>query len=295
MDRMKKDRFFSSSLSCPSCRRFADHAHPVFSYGKEAVNVSKVTVWVISLFCIKTVCVLAEKSPAQTQFLYVRHGEVPGNDASDPSTYSYTGSGTDASLTKKGVDQASQCAVTISHLQEQRRIGKVVAIYASDLKRARETAKPIAQELGLDVHLRHNLREISWGCVDGQLVQKITREWEEVEERVRESYPDRKVRWNYLPVFESAETYNALLNRTLEELKTIAEAHEAGTILIIGHGRVLKTLIAEAKDTEENIPYPANCGIAEFTYSSEDGLQFIKVFEKDSTFDNSPLLNAPVH
>ncbi len=158
-------------------------------------------------------------------------------------------------------------------------IGKVTAIYASDLKRAMETAKPIAEELGLDIQLRHDLREISWGCADGQLVQKMTEEWEPIEDQVKQLYPERKMRWDHVPVFQGAETYNALLNRSVKELKAIGEAHQGQTVLIIGHGRVLKTLIADARNSDKNIPYPANCGIAEFTYSSDEGLRFVKVFE----------------
>ena len=220
----------------------------------------------------------AELTVPTTRFLYVRHGEVPGN-APNPATYIYTGSGTDDSLTEKGRGQAEKCARTIADLQKSGLLGQITAIYASDLKRAKETAEPIAKALGIDVQLRHNLREISWGCADGQLVQKMTEEWGGLEQRVKEQYPERKIRWEHLPVFEGAETYNALLNRTLIELREIANTHPGETVLIIGHGRVLKTLIAEARNSEEKMPYPANCGIAEFTYSPTEGLCFIKVLD----------------
>jgi len=221
----------------------------------------------------------AEENFSKTRFLYVRHGEAPGNDP-NPATYIYTGSGTDDSLTEKGRIQAEECARAISDLQKRGVFGKVTAIYASDLKRAVETAGPIAKVLGLDIQLRHNLREISWGCADGQLVQKMTEEWGDLEQRMKQQYLERKTRWDYLPVFEGAETYNALLNRTLLELKKIADMHKGETILIIGHGRVLKTLIADIRDSEEKIPYPANCGIVEFTYSPNEGLCFIKILDQ---------------
>ena len=239
----------------------------------------KFILYAVFILSIGVTPIFAQENFAKTRILYIRHGEVPGNDP-HPSTYIYTGSGTDDSLTEKGKAQAENCAKTIAGLQKNGVLGEVAAIYSSDLKRAVETAVPIAKELGLDLQLRKNLREIHWGCADGQLVQKMTKEWSAAEQRVKELYPIRQIRWDYLPVFEGAETYNALLNRTLDELKTVAEAHQGETVLVIGHGRVLKTLIAEARDSEEKIPYPANCGIAEFTYSPAEGLCFIKVFEE---------------
>lgn len=205
--------------------------------------------------------------------LYIRHGEVPGNNANDPLTYIYTGSGTDESLTELGQKQAIQCAETLSQMPIP-----ITALYSSPLKRAQETASPIANKLNLEIELRDNLREIYWGSADGQLVQEMTEKWGDLENQIKNQFPDRKTRWDHLPVFDGAETYNALLKRTLDEFQDIYQDHVNDTVIIVGHGRVLKTLIAEAKDSESNIPYPPNGGMAEFTYSLEEGLQLIKVY-----------------
>lgn len=242
------------------------------------MSLVKIYLYTI-LFVIGMGSAFAEENSSKTRFLYIRHGEVPGNDP-NPATYIYTGSGTDDSLTEKGKTQAEKCAQTIADLQKSGKFGTITAIYASDLKRAIETAKPIAEKLGFDIHVRHDLREINWGYADGQLVEKMTEEWDAAEQQIKQLYPERKMRWDHLPVFPDAETYNALLSRSTKELKTIGDAHKGETVLIIGHGRVLKTLIAYARDSEEKIPYPPNCGIAEFTYSSEEGLSFIKVLEE---------------
>ncbi len=222
----------------------------------------------------------AEEAVPTTRILYVRHGEVPGNNP-DPRTYIYTGSGTDDSLTELGRIQAKECAQFLSYLQQNGHCGTITALYASDLTRAVETAEPISQALGLSIHLRQPLREINWGCADGQLVQTMSEEYDSIVDQIEQQYPERKTRWDYLPVFEGAETYNALLNRTLTELKRIAELHPGETVVIVGHGRVLKTLIADLRDSEEKIPYPANCGIAEFTYSPNNGLRFIQILKRE--------------
>ncbi len=235
----------------------------------------KFFVCAIALF--SAVFAFTEESSLKTRLFYIRHGEVPGN-IPGPFTYIYTGCHTDESLTEKGKGQAEKCAKTISDLQTREILGEIGGIYASDLTRAIETAEPIAKELGLVVELRQNLREIYWGCAEGQLVQKMTDEWKAVESQVKQQYPERRMRWDHLPVFLNAETYNALLERSVKELEAIARQHEGKSVLIIGHGRVLKTLIADAMDSEDNIPYPKNCGIAEFTYSADEGLRFVKVF-----------------
>src|SRR5579862_8609350 len=226
------------------------------------------------IFCMATIFSQINAS-GEPRLLYIRHGEVPGNDPQ--GYYIYTGSGTDGSLTEKGRMQAEACAKKIADLQKSGLFGNIAAMYASDLKRAKETAQPIAKELGMEIQVRPNLREINWGSADGQLVKEMTEKYATIEQQVKQDHPERKTRWDYFPVFEGAETFNALLKRTQTELKQIAQLHQGETVLIIGHGRALKTLIAEAKDSEEKIPYPANCGIAEFTYSPDKGLSFIDV------------------
>jgi len=239
----------------------------------------KAVLYLITLFCIGVSPIFSGEESFKTRLLYIRHGEVPGNDP-NPATYIYTGSGTDTSLTEKGRIQADACAKRICNLQDCGVVERIVAIYASDLKRAKETAQPIAKKLGLDIQLQPALREIHWGAADGELVQTMTEQWGAIEQEIKERYPERKARWDYLPVFKDAETYNALLSRSQTALKNIAESHKGETVLIIGHGRVLKTLIAEARNSEEKIPYPTNCGIAEFTYSPDKGLNFVKILEE---------------
>lgn len=240
-----------------------------------------ILAWIV-LFCAGVCQSIAGENCPKTRFFYIRHGEVSGNDT-NPATYIYTGSRTDDSLTEKGKIQAQNCAKRISNLQKSGAFGKITALYASDLKRALETAEPIAKALDLSIQLRYNLREIDWGCADGQLVEKMAEEYATIEQEIKNRYSERKMRWDYLPVFAGAETYNALLKRTLEEFKFITGLHEGETVFIVGHGRVIKTLLADIRDSEEKIPYPANCGIVEFTYSLDEGLRFVQILETNHT------------
>src|SRR5579883_2245419 len=157
------------------------------------MHLKKWFIFGIVLFCAGVFQVSADENFLKTRFLYIRHGEVPGNNP-NPASYTYTGSGTDDSLTEKGKAQAEECAKRISFLQKSGAFGRITAIYASDLKRAVETADPIAKMLGLNIQLRHNLREIYWGCADGQLVEKMTEQYDAIEEQIKQQYPERKVR-----------------------------------------------------------------------------------------------------
>ena len=109
----------------------------------------------------------------------------------------------------------------------------------------------------MDVVLRPSLREINWGCADGQLVQKMAEEWGAEEHKVKQLYPERKVRWDYLPVFEGAETFNALLNRNLEELKTIAAAHEGETVLTCRAWTCIEDPYCRSKRFRKEYPLPS--------------------------------------
>ena len=85
----------------------------------------------------------------------VRHGE---------STWNVTGlaqgHNDEAELTERGLDQAAEAAGQFH--------GRTVrAIYASDLRRARQTAAAFAAVLGLPVHTDTRLRERSLGVLEG--------------------------------------------------------------------------------------------------------------------------------
>lgn len=206
-----------------------------------------------------------------TQILYIRHGEVPGNDPLNKETYAYTGSRTDDSLTPKGRVQAQECADKIASLIKNGVLRPPSVLYASPLKRSLETGEAIAAKIGLKVEPRPDLREIDWGDADGKPVQ------DHPLPDCKLLYPDRKTRWEHLPGFKDAESYFNLLQRTIEELTFLAKKHPEETLIVVGHGRVLKTLIADRLNSEDNIPYPSNCGIAEFSYSAEEGLKYVKI------------------
>ena len=85
----------------------------------------------------------------------VRHGESTWNSAGLAQ-----GHNDEAELTERGLRQAAQAAAQFGYRP-------VRAIYASDLRRAQQTAAAFAAVLGLPVHPDARLRERSLGVLEG--------------------------------------------------------------------------------------------------------------------------------
>lgn len=108
------------------------------------------------------------------------------------------------------------------------------------------------------------------------LVELQSQKWGLEEKEVSKKYPNRKERWDHLPVIPNAEKYNQLLKRILQEIDLIAKENPGKVVLVVAHGRVLKTVIADTKNSEDKIPYPLNCGTAVFRYT-QGKLEFVEV------------------
>lgn len=93
--------------------------------------------------------------PIRPELWLVRHAESTWNVAG-----LCQGQGDEAELTGRGLRQAADAAARFCYRQ-------VRAIYASDLRRARQTAAAFAAVLGLPVHLDTRLRERRLGVVEG--------------------------------------------------------------------------------------------------------------------------------
>ena len=77
------------------------------------------------------------------------------------------GSWTDWELTDKGKEDAKKIAL---HLKEEIQ-GKKFTLFLSDLIRAKQTAEPIAEVLGINAILKKELRERNLGKCCGKSVK----------------------------------------------------------------------------------------------------------------------------
>lgn len=158
-----------------------------------------------------------------TTLYLARHGESDWN-----ATLRWQGHA-DRPLTELGRRQAAELA---EHLADV----PLEAVYSSDLRRARDTAEPVARLKGLEVHVLRALREIDVGSWSG-----LSRA--EAEAR----YPEAYARWTRGEHgWDDGETYEQMAERVVGAAHRIAEAHPEDTVLVVAHGGPIRALHAVA-------------------------------------------------
>jgi phosphoserine phosphatase len=158
-----------------------------------------------------------------TTILLARHGESDWNRTKRWQGFA------DRPLTELGRQQAEALAERLERTE-------LDAIYASDLRRARETAEVVARTRGLTVRTTPDLREVDVGSWSG-----LTRA--EAEER----FPDGYARWlNGGEGWEDGETYLQMSDRVIRAIHRIAGAHDGGRVLVIAHGGSIRAVHAAA-------------------------------------------------
>ncbi|HEY3598357.1 MAG TPA: histidine phosphatase family protein [Paraburkholderia sp.] len=158
-----------------------------------------------------------------TQILFVRHGETDWNRIKRIQGH------IDIPLAVTGIEQAQRLAERFA--REAKEGARVDAIYSSDLQRARQTAQPLADALGLPVALSQGLRERSYGAFQGHDSDEIAAR-----------FPDEYAQWQTRdPGFAppEGESQRAFYHRVLHALEPIVAAHPDGRIVCVAHGGVL--------------------------------------------------------
>lgn len=110
-------------------------------------------------------------------------------------------------------------------------------IYASDLRRARESAELIASQFGLRVHLRPGLREIGFGAWEGL-------SWMQIEER----FPADAQAWMQCypqGAIQGGEPYDTFRMRVREEMKFLLAEAEVQSLVAVTHGGFIRTALME--------------------------------------------------
>ena len=158
-----------------------------------------------------------------TLVILARHGESDWNVAGR-----FQGQA-DRPLTARGRRQAEELAARLEQTP-------LDAIYASDLRRALDTAQAVARKHGLEVEAVRELCEIDVGSWSG-----LTRD--EAARRFPEAY-ERWLGWG--AGWDDGETYEQLAERAAGAVRRLAARHPGGRILVVSHGGVLRVLHAAA-------------------------------------------------
>ena len=186
-----------------------------------------------------------------TTVYLVRHGATEWN-------HTRRAQGTaDIELNDAGRAQAEEAADRLAQ-------AAIEAVYSSDLKRALDTARPIAQRHGLDVVTDPRFQEIDQGEWTGLHVDEIARRWP-TEWGPARHYSKRP----------GGETPADVRKRALAGLKDAVQRHPSGGLVVVSHGGTIRTLSAEALGYDERrsarIRGLGNGGILQLEAKIQDG------------------------
>lgn len=168
-----------------------------------------------------------------TRIIAIRHGETAWNV--DTRIQGQL----DIPLNDMGRWQAKRLGRAVAH-------EGIVAIYASDLLRAYETARAVADSTGVDIGTETGLRERHFGEFEGFT-------WKEIEER----WPAESERWrkrdlNFAP--RGGESLPVFYERCIGTASRLAVAHAGQTIAIVAHGGVMDCLYRAASRIDLQAP-----------------------------------------
>lgn len=189
-----------------------------------------------------------------TKLIIVRHGYSTSNEDG-----TITGQ-IDVPLSAVGIEQAELASDYILNNYE------VDAVYSSDLTRATDTVKKIAETLNLPLITDKRLREVFCGKWEGVKV-----------ERVQEEYKEAYAAWkngSETARIPGGETMLEVKTRAMSAIFDIVRDNRDKTVVVATHGGVIKTVRSgalgipyrELKDT----PWATNASVTELNFDGEN-------------------------
>jgi alpha-ribazole phosphatase len=166
-----------------------------------------------------------------TKLFLARHGQTLWNHVAR-----YQGH-TDTPLNDTGATQAKLLSLRLAAEPLQ-------AVYSSDLKRALETARIIAEPHGLVVQTLPQLREINFGAWEGLTHQEI-----------KTRFGDISDRWYAAPGsvrIPDGETFQELRERAYDAVKDLVKRHDQSSIAVVTHGATIRAIICALLDIDLN-------------------------------------------
>ena len=165
------------------------------------------------------------KAPPTTAFL-LRHGQTEMSIGKRFSGVS------DPPLTEVGQAQAAAAAARLAGCG-------AVAVVSSPLLRTRETARHVADVLGLDVVVEEGLRETDFGDWEGYTFAEVKAKW-----------PRELAAWladtSVPPPF--GESFDATATRVRQARDRVLVAYGGQTVVVVSHVTPIKTLLRFALD-----------------------------------------------
>ena len=157
-----------------------------------------------------------------TTVILVRHGATVWNETKRAQGQA------DIPLSPRGEAQARRIAHDLADLRIQ-------GVYSSDLERAVETGRPIAERHGLEIATDPGWREIDQGEWTGLTTDEIKRRWPDLWGAARH--------YSARPGGESPEDVRT---RALDALERVVRAHPEEMVVVVSHGGTIRWVSAAA-------------------------------------------------
>ncbi|HEX7191428.1 MAG TPA: histidine phosphatase family protein [Thermoanaerobaculia bacterium] len=158
-----------------------------------------------------------------TRVFLVRHG------ATELSAEDRFAGAIDVLLSEAGRDQARLLGYRLAH-------EKVAAVYASPFKRTVETARLIAEPVGLDVETVEAVREIAHGRWEGKTRADVEHE-----------FADEYMRWEEDPYTfspQGGESGLQVTARALPALLDLVQRHDGQRFVVVSHKATIRLLLS---------------------------------------------------
>jgi alpha-ribazole phosphatase len=137
------------------------------------------------------------------------------------------------------------------------------AVFTSDLTRAIETARPVAERQQLELQIRPDLREMDFGRWQGLSWRQIRRRDPRAADRWLKHFVSQPI--------PGGERFRQFKRRIKRGLKTIVGANRGRCVLVVTHAGVIRVALADALGVkDENIFRLAqdHCALNVVEYSS---------------------------
>jgi probable phosphoglycerate mutase len=167
-----------------------------------------------------------------TTTLYIaRHGETEWNLAGKLQGHR------DSPLTAKGHIQAEFLAMALNNKQ-------ISKVYSSDLGRAVQTARAVAEHLGVELIIDERLRERNFGILEGKT--KVEVDESLLPARLRSHEPDY--------VIPGGESFRQVYERSVACLEELVEQNGHSAFAVICHGGIVHCAFHRALGLPLNQP-----------------------------------------
>ncbi len=188
-----------------------------------------------------------------TRVILIRHGFSQANAENRFAGHS------NFPLSDIGREQARRAAAWLSEHE------KIDKIYASDLLRAYDTARPIGEAFGLEIIPEPRMRELFAGEWEGKIFADILVEYAEDFAIWKNDFSNARC--------TGGESVAELYDRATQAVLALAEENDGKTIAIASHATPLRAIkcfsAGDGADKMHEHPFPTNASIQIYLY--EDG------------------------